>query len=121
MFHASLTGSRYRVSLAKVAKHAGVSTATVCRVLRQAELVRPETVSQVREAMRAIGFVPPPPRASGRHKAKGAAAVRPPRVVEECQRDCSMAVAMRACASAAVILSSKSSRRIAWTSGSSAG
>lgn len=49
------------MSLARVAKHAGVSTATVCRVLRQSRPVKPETARQVLAAVRKTGYVPPPP------------------------------------------------------------
>lgn len=56
------------MSIANVAKRAGVSTATVCRVLRQSGQVRPETASQVLEAVRQVGYVPPPRRTVSRRR-----------------------------------------------------
>jgi DNA-binding LacI/PurR family transcriptional regulator len=47
------------VSITEVAKIAGVSTATVSRVINQVPDVRPETADQVRAAMRSIGYTPP--------------------------------------------------------------
>lgn len=41
-----------------VADHAGVSIATVSRVLRQPDAVRPETRARVLESVRALGYVP---------------------------------------------------------------
>lgn len=47
------------MSIVAVAKRAGVSVATVSRVINDAGSVRTETADQVREAMRAIGYSPP--------------------------------------------------------------
>lgn len=47
------------MSITEVAKIAGVSTATVSRVINQVPDVRPETADQVRAAMRSIGYTPP--------------------------------------------------------------
>ncbi len=47
------------MSIVAVAKRAGVSVATVSRVINDAGSVRTQTADQVREAMRAIGYTPP--------------------------------------------------------------
>jgi LacI family transcriptional regulator len=47
------------MSIVAVAKRAGVSVATVSRVINDAGSVRSKTADQVREAMRAIGYTPP--------------------------------------------------------------
>ena len=47
------------MSIVAVAKKAGVSVATVSRVLNDLQNVRPETVEQVRAAMAEIGYKPP--------------------------------------------------------------
>lgn len=47
------------MSIVAVAKKAGVSVATVSRVINDAGSVRTQTADQVREAMRAIGYTPP--------------------------------------------------------------
>jgi DNA-binding LacI/PurR family transcriptional regulator len=44
-----------------VAKHAGVSVATVSRVLNAPEVVAPETVALVKRAMVELNYTPPPP------------------------------------------------------------
>jgi DNA-binding LacI/PurR family transcriptional regulator len=50
-------------SMIQVAKLAGVSTATVSRVLNERNVVSEETVTRVRQAMKRIGYHPPPPGA----------------------------------------------------------
>src|SRR5690242_17779063 len=50
---------RASVSITEVAKIAGVSTATVSRVINKVPDVRPETADQVHAAMRSIGYTPP--------------------------------------------------------------
>lgn len=47
------------MSIVAVAKRAGVSVATVSRVLNNLDSVRAETASQVRAAMKEIGYKPP--------------------------------------------------------------
>ena len=47
-----------RVKLADVARHAGVSTATVSRTLSRPDKVRPEMRERVRASVRALGYVP---------------------------------------------------------------
>src|SRR5689334_4635497 len=47
------------MSIVSVAKRAGVSVATVSRVLNDLDNVRAETVEQVRTAMQEIGYTPP--------------------------------------------------------------
>ncbi len=47
----------------QVAKLAGVSTATVSRVLNERNVVSAETVAKVRQAMKRVGYQPPPPGA----------------------------------------------------------
>src|SRR5438874_9257268 len=47
------------MSIVRVAKRAGVSVATVSRVLNNLNSVRAETASQVRAAMKEIGYKPP--------------------------------------------------------------
>jgi LacI family transcriptional regulator len=47
------------MSIVAVAKRAGVSVATVSRVINDLDNVRAETVEQVRAAMQAIGYTPP--------------------------------------------------------------
>src|SRR5437879_3909205 len=47
------------MSIVAVAKRAGVSVATVSRVLNNLDNVRAETVKQVRAAMRELGYKPP--------------------------------------------------------------
>lgn len=47
------------MSIVAVAKRAGVSVATVSRVINDLGSVRSKTADQVREAMRAIGYTPP--------------------------------------------------------------
>jgi DNA-binding LacI/PurR family transcriptional regulator len=47
------------MSIVAVAKKAGVSVATVSRVLNDSTTVRAETVKQVRSAMRELGYRPP--------------------------------------------------------------
>jgi LacI family transcriptional regulator len=47
------------MSIAAVARHAGVSVATVSRVLNDVDNVRAKTVEQVRAAMLEIGYTPP--------------------------------------------------------------
>lgn len=46
------------MSIVKIANHAGVSTATVSRVLNNFPGVRAETARQVREALEALNYVP---------------------------------------------------------------
>jgi LacI family transcriptional regulator len=50
-------------SIVQVAKLAGVSTATVSRVLNERNIVSAETVAKVRQAMKRAGYQPPPPGA----------------------------------------------------------
>jgi LacI family transcriptional regulator len=47
-----------RVTIVEVANQAGVSTATVSRVINEVNKVSPETVSRVRQAIKALGYVP---------------------------------------------------------------
>src|SRR2546423_15315648 len=47
------------MSIVRGAKRAGVSVATVSRVLNNLDSVRAETASQVRAAMKEIGYKPP--------------------------------------------------------------
>ncbi len=47
------------MSLAEIAKMAGVSTATVSRALNNSPLVREETVKKIREAVEKLGYTPP--------------------------------------------------------------
>jgi DNA-binding LacI/PurR family transcriptional regulator len=47
------------MSIVAVAKRAGVSVATVSRVINDLQNVRAETVEQVRAAMAEIGYKPP--------------------------------------------------------------
>src|SRR4051794_33880232 len=47
------------MSIVSVAKRAGVSVATVSRVLNDLDNVRAETAEQVRTAMQEIGYTPP--------------------------------------------------------------
>jgi LacI family repressor for deo operon, udp, cdd, tsx, nupC, and nupG len=51
-------GGRRTVTIEEVARLAGVSTATVSRALALPELVRPETVQLVMEAVRTSGYTP---------------------------------------------------------------
>ena len=44
-----------KITVADIAKKAGVSPATVSRVLRHRELVKSETIQQVENAMSALG------------------------------------------------------------------
>ncbi|GIX05943.1 MAG: LacI family transcriptional regulator [Candidatus Poribacteria bacterium] len=53
-----------------VARRAGVSTATVSRVLNGDPRVRPETAQRVREAIQALNYVPPPPTDRRRRNAR---------------------------------------------------
>lgn len=54
---AARAGSLHRdVTLAEVARLAGVSTSTVSRVVRNPDMVHPATVDRVREAMEQAGF-----------------------------------------------------------------
>lgn len=48
------------MSIAQVAKIAGVSIATVSRVINKSRSVAPETVEAVRKAMEKLDYVPPP-------------------------------------------------------------
>src|SRR5665213_3792452 len=47
-----------RVKLRDVARHAGVSPATVSRAIAQPELVRPATLARVRSSAARLGYVP---------------------------------------------------------------
>src|SRR5215218_3549461 len=47
------------MSIVAVAKRAGVSVATVSRVINDLDNVRPETVEQVRAAILEMGYKPP--------------------------------------------------------------
>ena len=49
------------MSIVRIAKLAGVSTATVSRVLNERDVVSDATVAKVRQAMKHIGYQPPPP------------------------------------------------------------
>jgi DNA-binding LacI/PurR family transcriptional regulator len=49
------------MSIIRIAKLAGVSTATVSRVLNEQDVVSDATVAKVRQAMKRIGYNPPPP------------------------------------------------------------
>src|SRR3954462_12623909 len=49
------------MSLVKVAKAAGVSAATVSRVLNRGSMVSQETARKVRAAMKTVGYRPAPP------------------------------------------------------------
>jgi DNA-binding LacI/PurR family transcriptional regulator len=49
------------MSIVRIAKLAGVSTATVSRVLNERDVVSDATVAKVRQAMKNIGYQPPPP------------------------------------------------------------
>ena len=51
-------GSRRRPSIVAVAKAAGVSIATVSRVVNRSETVQPELARRVREAIAATGYLP---------------------------------------------------------------
>lgn len=51
--------SKAPTSIVTVAKKAGVSVATVSRVLNELPNVRPETARQVRQAIEQIGYTPP--------------------------------------------------------------
>lgn len=51
-------GTRRRVRLLDVARHAGVSMGTVSNTLNHPERVTPETLGLVRSAIRELGFVP---------------------------------------------------------------
>ena len=51
------TNGRSRVTVQDVAKHAGVSTATVSRVLNKNSNVRPKTVARVQNAIDELGYV----------------------------------------------------------------
>jgi DNA-binding LacI/PurR family transcriptional regulator len=55
------------MSLGKVAKRAGVSIATVSRVLNKTPGVRPETIQHVQRAMRAVSYDPTAIRRGPRH------------------------------------------------------
>lgn len=48
-------------TIAQVARSAGVSTATVSRVINDPSLVRPDTVKRVQSAMRKLDYTPQPP------------------------------------------------------------
>ncbi len=48
---------RSRVTVEDVAQHAGVSTATVSRVLNKTDNVRPKTVARVQTAIKELGYV----------------------------------------------------------------
>lgn len=52
------TASGYRSRLSDVARHAGVSTMTVARVLRAPDKVAPGTLERVRQAIAAVDYVP---------------------------------------------------------------
>ena len=49
------------MSIVRIAKLAGVSTATVSRVLNEHDVVSDATAAKVRQAMKRIGYHPPPP------------------------------------------------------------
>src|SRR5213075_2234786 len=57
-FTLSVKGSRNTMALMDVANHAGVSIATVSRVLNNEPGVRPETIEQVQRALRAAAYDP---------------------------------------------------------------
>src|SRR5437763_873232 len=59
------------MSIAEVAKAAGVSTATVSRVLNDLPGVRDETVRQVRAAVEALNYTPQRAKRTGRSTAPG--------------------------------------------------
>lgn len=50
--------STNKVTVAKIAKYTGVSSATVSRVLNHRELVRPDTVELVQNAIKTLGYTP---------------------------------------------------------------
>jgi DNA-binding LacI/PurR family transcriptional regulator len=52
------SGSRHRVTIADVAERAGVSIATVSRVINQTAPVAPETEAEVRSAIAALNYRP---------------------------------------------------------------
>src|SRR3954470_20438081 len=66
------------MSIVSVAKRAGVSIATVSRVINDLDNVRGETAEQVRAAMRELGYTPP--RVKRGPKA-GRRRVQPPHVL----------------------------------------
>ena len=47
-----------RPTVDDIAKHCGVSSATVSRVVNHRELVKPQTVKLVEDAMEALGVTP---------------------------------------------------------------
>ena len=51
------SNGRTRVTVEDVAHHAGVSTATVSRVLNKTDNVRPKTVARVQAAIEELGYV----------------------------------------------------------------
>src|SRR5262249_979224 len=55
----SATQQEQKMSIVAVAKRAGVSVATVSRVINDLNNVRAETVQQVRAAMQEMGYTPP--------------------------------------------------------------
>lgn len=60
------------MSIIEVSKLAGVSTATVSRVINDYPKVAPQTVRVVRQAMATLGYTPPPPeRRNRRRRASG--------------------------------------------------
>ena len=50
-----MAGSK-KITIAHVAEHAKVSSATVSRVLRHPELVNPSTVARVRKSLSELGY-----------------------------------------------------------------
>ncbi len=56
------------MSVAKIAKLAGVSRMTVSRVINEDPRVRPETARQVRKAIAELDYVPPSPEIDGRRR-----------------------------------------------------
>src|SRR3954454_25154627 len=58
------------MSISRVAKLAGVSTATVSRVMNRRSLVSDETVQKVQHAMKRAGYRPAPPAERRGPKAK---------------------------------------------------
>jgi DNA-binding LacI/PurR family transcriptional regulator len=56
------------MSVQLVSKRAGVSVATVSRVINHSRNVSPETVALVRDAMEKVGYVPPPVEKRQRRK-----------------------------------------------------